>query len=354
MKKHMDFEPNCIPTAIGSFPSKEPDKITEKIFESLPDIPNWAQLPNLNFRENMYTQYSEGMPCIVIDENKGTIYFDTSGDIYEQLDIFYEKYVEKNIDYFGITKEFSAGFYAFEDYLKTRDFSSVKFLKGQVTGPISFGLTVTDENKRSALYNEELVDSIVKCCAMKAAWQIMRLKKFIQNIIIFIDEPYLSSFGSAFVNISHEQVINYVNEVTDIIHEYGGIAGIHCCGNTDWSILMDTKVDIINFDAYEYFKGIVLYPENLKNFFANGGVLAWGIVPTSEKIKNENIDTIFENFEKKISVLSEKGFDKNELLDKCLITPSCGMGTLSIDLSNKVLDILNKVSAKLRKKYYNT
>ena len=349
----MNFMPKCIATAIGSFPYKEPDKITVKIFETLLDIPNWAQLPNLNFRESMYIQYSEGMPCIVIDENKGTIYFDTSGDIYEKLDIFYEKYVEKDIDYFGITREFSSGFYAFENYLNNQDSGRIKFLKGQVTGPVSFGLTVTDENKRAALYNEGLVDSIVKCCAMKAAWQITRLKRFFQNIIIFIDEPYLSSFGSAFISISREQVIDYINEVTDTIHEYGGIAGVHCCGNTDWSILMDTRIDIINFDAYEYFQSLVLYPENLKKFFRNGGILAWGIVPTSGKIKDENTDTILENFENKIDVLSKKGFDKVEILDKCLITPSCGMGTLPINLSDKVLEILNNISTKLREKYYN-
>jgi len=349
----MNFTPKCIATTIGSFPYKEPDKITEKIFETLLDIPNWAQLPNLNFRESMYIQYSEGMPCIVIDENKGTIYFDTSGDIYEKLDIFYEKYVEKDIDYFGITREFSSGFYAFENYLNNQDLGRIKFLKGQVTGPVSFGLTVTDENKRAALYNEGLVDSIVKCCAMKAAWQITRLKRFFQNIIIFIDEPYLSSFGSAFISISREQVIDYINEVTDIIHEYGGIAGVHCCGNTDWSILMDTRVDIINFDAYEYFQGLVLYPEHLQKFFTNGGILAWGIVTTSGKINDENTDTILENFENKINVLSKKGFDKVEILDRCLITPSCGMGTLSINLSDKVLEILNNISTKLREKYYN-
>src|SRR3989339_1607429 len=200
----MDFVPKCMNTAIGSFPNKDPDEITLKIFEALPEIPNWAQLPNLNFKENMYAQYSESMPCIVTDESRGSIYFDTSGDIYEKLDVFYEKYVTKDINYFGITKEHSSGFYAFEKYLENNDLSRVKLLKGQITGPVSFGLTVTDENKRSALYNEGLVDSIVKCCAMKAVWQITKLKRFNKDVIIFIDEPYLSSFGSAFVNISRE------------------------------------------------------------------------------------------------------------------------------------------------------
>ena len=346
----MNFIPGCSPTAIGSFPFKEPEETVKRIFEKLPEIPVWPQLPNVNFKENMYIQYSEGMPCAVIDDKKELLYFDTTGDIFEKLEVFYEKYMEKDLDYFGISREYSSGFYAFEDYLENNDLSAVKYLKSHTTGPVSFGMTVTDENKRSAFYNESLVDAIVKCCAMKVAWQLERLKKFNKDMIMFIDEPYLSAFGSAFVNVSREQVINYLNEVAETIGEYGAAAGVHCCGNTDWSILMDSNIDIISFDAYDYFSSMVLYPDHLKKFYERGGALAWGIIPTSSKIENENTGSIVKNFEEKVSLLAGKGFEKSEILDKCLITPSCGMGSLSASLSDKVLEILHDVSAELRKR----
>ncbi|MFC1725107.1 hypothetical protein ACFL4T_05735 [candidate division KSB1 bacterium] len=346
----MNFIPECSPTAIGSFPFKEPETTVKKIFEKLPEIPVWPQLPNVNFRENMYIQYSEGMPCAVIDDKKELLYFETSGDIFEKLEVFYEKYMEKDLEYFRISPEYSSGFFAFENYLNSNDLSTVKYLKCHITGPVSFGMTVTDENKRSAFYNEALVDAIVKCCAMKAAWQLNRLKKFNKELIMFIDEPYLSAFGSAFVNVSREQVITYINEIVETIHEYGAAAGVHCCGNTDWSILMDSNIDIISFDAYDYFQSMTLYPDHLKKFFSRGGVLAWGIIPTSAKIENENTDSIIKNFEEKVALLSEKGFTKNEILDRCLITPSCGMGSLSAALSDKVLEILSAVSAELKRR----
>jgi methionine synthase II (cobalamin-independent) len=288
----------------------------------------------------------------VIDEEKERMFFDTTGDVSEKLDIFYEKYVTKDMDYFQISKDFSAGYHTFEHALKKEDLSNRQFLKGQITGPISFGLTVTDQDKKSILYNEELSDSIVKGCAMKALWQVTRLKNYLPNVIIFIDEPYLSSFGSAFINLTREQVIEYLNEVIEVIHEADGVAGIHCCGNTDWSILMDTNVDIINFDAYEYFQGMTLYPEKLKSYFARNGVLAWGVVPSTDKIKNEDSDSLLEFFEKEIDELAQKGFEKSELLDKCIISPSCGMGSLTVDLSNKILQTTSELSVKLREKYY--
>ncbi len=348
----MTFLPQCRTTTIGSYPYTDPDKIAGMIFEKITEIPNWAQLPNLNFRESMYIQYSENLPCIVLDSEKGRIYYDTTGDIYEKLDVFYEKYIDRDLEYFRIGKDFSAGFYAFEELLKKSDLSDLKYVKGQTTGPISFGLTVTDQDKKAILYNEGLSDSIVKSCAMKSAWQIDRLKKTYPNVIMFIDEPYLSSFGSAFINLTREQVIMMLDEMVDMIHEYGALAAVHCCGNTDWSILMDTKMDIINFDAYEFFQGMALYPDHLRRFFERDGILAWGQVPSSDKIKDVTLDDLYTMFEENIDKLCGKGFDKTELLDRCLLTPSCGMGSITTELCEKVLMTINCLSQKVREKYY--
>ena len=57
----------------------------------------------------------------------------------------------------------------------------------------------------------------------------------------------------------------------------GGVTGIHVCANTDWSMLLDSSLDIINFDAYVYMDSIGLYAESLAEFLDRGGYLAWGI-----------------------------------------------------------------------------
>ena len=84
--------------------------------------------------------------------------------------------------------------------------------------------------------------------------------------------------------VSRENIINYLNEVIDAIKLEGALSGIHCCGNTDWSLLTDTKVDIINFDAYEYSEKLALYSDSIESFIKRGGKIAWGIVPSSEKL----------------------------------------------------------------------
>ena len=87
---------------------------------------------------------------------------------------------------------------------------------------------------------------------MKARWQIKMLKRLNPNVIIFIDEPYLVSIGSRYVNIPAGDVIRSLDEVFSAIREEGALSGVHCCGNTDWPLLLKRGVDILNFDAYNF------------------------------------------------------------------------------------------------------
>jgi len=345
----VSFKPQCLATAIGSFPHTDPDAAVGFILSELRHVPVWPQLPNLGFRENMYVQYSENLPCVVFDDEHERIYFDTKGDVYSPLGTFLERVVSDDVDFFVITPSFSAGLPAFVNRMSKEKPETVRWVKGQVTGPISFGLTITDQDKRAILYHPELYEAVLKGCVMNARWQVRKLKKVHPEIILFIDEPYLSAFGSAFINIPREQVIANLAEVIEGIHCEGGLAGIHCCGNTDWSILMETPIDVINFDAYEYFQSITLYSTAIKGFFDRGGVLAWGIVPSGEAAETESCTSLRARFESGIDQLAAKGIDRDLLLERALITPSCGMGGRSPDLTEKIIRLTSELSMEIRR-----
>lgn len=344
------FDPKCMATAIGSFPHTDPETACDIILRSMPEIPIWPQLPNTDFREQMEIQYSEGMPCAVVDEAGRRIYFDTGGDITGDLERFYENFLSGNLDYFKISPAFSRGIYHMEEKLSTIDRSSIRYLKSQVTGPVTFGLNRVDENKRSIYYNDIFRDVVVKCIVMKARWLLDRFRPFGFEQICFVDEPIFSAFGSStYLSVQRSDVVRCLGEVIDAIHEEGAVAGSHCCGNTEWTILIDAGVDIINFDAYEYGETIGYYPDEVNEFLNGGGVLAWGIIPTSEKINDETPESIVKRLERLIGNLAGKGIDKNVLWDRCLITPSCGTGSRSVELSDKTFHRLSEVSRLLRR-----
>jgi hypothetical protein len=340
-------------------PYNDPDYAAQVSLKSM-DAPIWPQLGAFGLKEQMEIQYSEGIPCAVIDEAKGRMYFETSTDHSEELAEFYGTY-EAAMDpdsgngdcsAMAISEEFSKGIYALERALK-KEGKKRPWLKVQTTGPCSFALTITDENKRAIYYNEEFRDVIVKAIAMKCRWQIQMFKKYAENIICFIDEPILSAFGSStYVSVQRPDVVQHLEEVIAAVHADGGYTGIHCCGNTEWSILMDAGVDMVNFDAFEFGETISLYGPNVKEHLAKGRMLAWGIVPTSKKVMDQTVDSLEEVLERNIEKLAGvSGVDKKVIAEQAVLTPSCGTGSLSIEEANKVFELLPKISARMKSKY---
>ena len=330
-------------TTVGSWSYKNFNKTIDLILENFKDLPAWPQLPKTSFYENMYVQYCEGLPCIKIDSENEKIYFDTTQDILQPIQQVYENYLTENYEYFKISEKYAKGLYNFKKKIEKK--GKLPIVKGQTLGPVSLGLTLTDENKRLILYNDQMADAIVKTCVCKAVWQAKFLQEIAEQVVIFIDEPYLVSFGSAYVNITREQIITMLNEVIDKLHELNVITGVHCCGSTDWSILMDTNVDIINFDAYEYADSLMLYSEKINAFLRKNKYLAWGIIPTSEdKIFSETPESLYEKLRAKQDELTSKGVDKNNILNKTIITPACGTGSLSEKAADRVIELLKEVS----------
>jgi len=353
----MNFQPKCTATAVGSMPQGDPETALKVIFASIPTAPAWPQLPKRNLREQMEIQYSEGLPRIVIDEEKQRMFFDTSGDYSEELAAFYEGYMasEEAGDHSAgaISANFAAGIPVFEESLKSAG-KAFPIVKGQTTGPISFALTITDENKRAIFYNEEFVDTVVKGLAMKSRWQVQKFKPYAENVICCIDEPILAGFGSStYVSVQRDDVVAKLNEVVEAIRAEGGIPAIHCCGNTEWSIPVDAGADIVNFDAFEFGETVSLYPEHMKRHLVeNKGALAWGVVPTNAKVREQTVDTLVEHFERVTDTLSKKaGIDKQVIAEQALITPSCGTGSMQVADAERVFELLGETSAALKEKY---
>jgi len=346
----MNFTPNFLTTLIGSVPYQDTAKTCQRIAEEI-DVPIWPQMVKLNFRENMYTQYGAALPAIVIDDENEKITFDTREDITPALETFYTPFLEENLDYFGLPHKHAEGLYTMLEQLSE---TSGDWVKGQVTGPISMGLTVTDQDLRASLYNEMLADALVKNAAMNARWQIRQLKKVRPNVIIFVDEPYMASFGSAYISLSREQVIVMLDEVFEAIHAEGGLAGVHCCANTDWSVLLDTQVDILNLDAYGYSENLALYPAELREFLDRGGVVAWGIVPNNEEIDSVTPQGLAEKLHEGIALICEKAAARGvtitpeEFASRSLITPACGLGPTTPEIADKVLPVLIETGKILR------
>ncbi len=333
-------------TGVGSLPLTSPSEACNLILDNLCDIPFWPQLSNLSFRENMYAQFVYPLPGAVIDEKEKRVFVNTR-DEPEGLEEYLSRIIEEDVDSFQYSKDYFAGLY---EILKMHDrLNDILMFKGQITGPISLGFQVTDEERKPIYYNDTYRDLIIKTLKIMGRWQERTLKKLSDRIMMFIDEPYLSMIGSAFVSLSKEKTIEHINEVLSGIE---GTKAIHCCANTDWSIVLSCDIDVLSFDAFGYSDSILLYPEEVMGFIKRGGTLAWGIVPTSEEnMEGQSVASLTERLEGNMRALEDKGISFESILESSLITPSCGLGPATSEYANRAFSVLKQVSERIREKY---
>lgn len=325
----------------GSLPHTDPDAACRLMLDTQ-DIPTWPQLPRRTFLENMYVQFSERFPGVVLANER--IYVDRDLDLDPQLEQLYIAYLANDVEYGRIGREYAAGLY----HLLSLDLGRPRAIKGQVTGPVSWGLTVVDQNRRPVLYDDVLAEAVAKHLRLKASWMERELKKLAPTTLLMVDEPYMSSFGSAYISLSPQQAVTLIEEVLAGIE---GMKGVHCCGNTDWSLVLSTSIDVLSFDAYEHADSLALYPEDIQAFVNRGGMLAWGIVPASEKVFDETVDGLVSRLESALDALVEKGLHRDDLLPAAMITPSCGCGSLRIETAERVLRLTAEVGTALRERY---
>lgn len=355
----MNCKTGFLVTGVGSMPFDDPAYAVDIALANMPEAPFWPQLPKLGINEQMEVQFTEGMPRAVIDRAKNRLYFDTSGDYVDELAEFYENYAAAmdpdegtgDCSALSISRDFSAGIYMLESRLAQAG-KKFPFVKVQTTGPCTFSLSGVDENKRSLYYNEEFRDMVVKALAMKCRWQIQKFRPYADNIICFIDEPILSAFGSStYVSVKREDVVALLAEMVDAVHSDGAVAGIHCCGNTEWSIPIDAGMDIINFDAFQYGETIAMYPDAVRHHMERGGMLAWGIVPTSKAIREQTAQGLADLLESRMDHLASKGIDRRSITEQSLITPSCGTGSLEPEDAEKVFGTAAELSRIMKARY---
>ena len=346
------FTANCLPLLIGSLPVRDHAEATRLILRATPEIPIWPQLP-VHKEEGMLLQFLPGFPGRT--EKGGKVFINTAyAEFDDELLAFYEEYMavtEGGADLessrFTLTPQTAEGFFTFLG--QTVRLEPIA-LKGQITGPVTFCTALTDENGRAIFYNDQLRDAAVKMLALKARWQIRKMAEVCETTIMFFDEPGLAGFGSsAFITIGPQEIKDCLNEVFAAVHAEKGLTGVHVCANTEWPVIFDTNVDIISCDTYSYFDKFLLYPEHMLRFFNKGGILASGIIPTiPEFLDRETAGTLTSRWLEQKTQLQKIGIAEERIFAQTLITPSCGTGSISCEYAQRVLDLTQAVSKKVR------
>jgi hypothetical protein len=338
----MPIPGNLLTTAMAVMPHTDADQALEKALSL--DIPFWPQLPRLSYYEDMYVQASEHFPGILLDIEKQTLAFSMdkfAAELEEILAHFDEP------EYFDISTAYSAVYHQF----LAMDLADRPAIRGQLEGPISFGLNVLDQDRRPILFDDTIRPFLFEFMAKRLNAQLNRLKQLNPNAFMFIDEPGLQFLFSA---LSGYDSATASKDMEPFISMLQRPCGIHLCGNPDWDFLLNLDLDILSMDIYLNAEIFSSYAGSIKKFLDKGGALAWGIVPTNlEPFDKEGIDSLESRLESLWAILAKKGIDKNFLLSRSLISPAtcCLVNPDGEKTVDKAFDLVRQLSQRLRTKY---
>lgn len=343
-------------TGIGSLPHTGAEAALRLIFTHFPDAPHWPQLPACGREEGFVHQSLYALEKMELLQTKGSPLFfcDLEDDWPAKLERFYNlclqaaSGVEEALRFFAFPKGGADGFYSFlEKQPLPVDSAPPRYIKGQISGPLSLGLQLTGGDHTAAFYHPELREIITRNLCLLARWQVRALKRFSCPVLIFIDEPALLSYGqSTYVSLSREHIQDSLREVIHAIAAEGAYAGVHCCSGVDWSILFELPLHVVNFDAYSYFPSLLVYSEELQAFLQRGGCLGWGLVPTAPGIETEDSERLQQIFVRDIERLCKKRVAGELLREQYMLTPSCGAAALTVSQAEKVY----RLTAELRQR----
>ncbi|MBN1166823.1 MAG: hypothetical protein JXA44_06790 [Methanospirillaceae archaeon] len=333
--------PHSASSGVGSLPHTDPKEACDLVLAFQPEYPTAPTLPARTPYEAIITRDAEYLPGGVLKGN--SLHLDRSIDFSLAMEQIYLDFMEGNYENHAPSHEGYAGGY---HELAGRDLSGVVCTKVQVTGPVTFGLTITDGDRRPIAYDAQYFDMLSKMLALRARWYESLIGKTgTPDTLVIIDEPYFAALGSSVMQVDNGMVEASFEDFSSLIQ--GGI-GFHCCSNTDWGFLISLGPSCISFDAYAYATEFLLYKDDIVSYLEQGGVVAWGIVPAEvDKFEKESTSSLFERYLAIRTALSE--YIPVDLFDaQAMITPSCGLRLADVSSSVAITKTVAEITGMVR------
>jgi hypothetical protein len=337
--------PKFTATAMGAVPYKSVDRAVRTMFDHFPTA------PCLPVTTRSIRWMLEGIPCLVIDREKRTMCMACTQDLEHEMLEFYDQYEKGNLEYFGTSRQTAPFLYGMIDWIHSNSPEGMKWVLFHIGGAALLGDVIKQANGIPIFHDDTLRDVIIKAVNMKTRWLMQKLRNEMPGAQII---PDLSE--TTLVNFTSAQGTGLRNDVVGAIN--AGFEGldcptfIHCCANIDWSLLTDSTVDIINFDAYQYAEKASLYAREFKNFIGRGGMIAWGIVPViADLLEGETVDSLVDRLQRSIAYFVRGGIDEEKLASASWVLPCCETILLTEEQSDRVFEMTVKISRVMRERY---
>ncbi len=341
----LPFQPACLPLALGALPHRSAAQALDIARRYAGTLLAWPQLPQRSFREQCLVQSMIGFPGLVVDAAALRVYVDRN-EAERRIDSLWLAYLEHTITYAALSADDAAGL---AEMARIGGWRDLRAVKGQILGPISAALQLTDEREQPLIYDDMLFDAIAQLLRLRVAWQELRLSEIAPVTIICIDEPLLEAVDSPFFPHDWNRI---AGQIDDVLAGINGCRALYTRGDVDLNRLMHTSVELLIAESAAYRRLCESGCENLIAFLERGGMVGIGIVPSDpEQLKMASVDSLFAAFASLLDDLTSQGVARDHVLQQTILSPAQSLGYLDNASAERALQLLAGVSQRIREEY---
>lgn len=349
----LSFRPACLPVAQSGLPYTHASQALSFLRHQLSTLITWPHLPQRGLRDQMYVQTAIGYPGLIINEQTQQVFVDLTQAEYG-LDALALAYLQNDMQ---------AGAYAWEDAVglsallrSPAQLKGYKAIVSHLVGPISLGLQLTDDQQRPILEMPVLREALVQHLSLRVAWLTERLSHLVDDVIICLDEPYLSVLGTSGCSLEWDEGIALLEQVLSSTSGCRGLilsqVGQHTQARSlspGWSDVLDTSMEWLVFNVYDQGDELVAVAERLPTFLEQHGTLVWGLIPAQPTaLAHETYETLLARFDCILDSLTARGLSRQHILLASLISTSDHLSYLSEETAEYALRLCTDVSTRLR------
>lgn len=316
--------PIGVDTAVGSLPHDDIDAAVAFALGKQRRLPAAPSLPRRTPLESMVPQAAWGVPGVVVGPD-GTLEV-----VPDELD------PAAPLGDPGLAGEPFATLRAFLDAVADR----TDPVKLQLTGPVTLGLAL-----HAAGAEADLAFAVAGSAVRQRAAALLDLaarRAPRAPRVVFLDEPGLTGLGHPDFPVAADHAVDLVSSALATL-ERGALTGLHCCGETDWNLVMTAGPRILSAPVDG---GLHRAAGSLARFLEDGGWVAWGAVPTDGPV-GASAGRLFRQLSTSWCELVRAGCDPVQLRSQALVTPACGLATHGTTQTERVYGLTRQVAARL-------
>lgn len=313
------------PTSVGSLPHLDRDAAIDFVLDRTPELPAAPTCPAIDRREQMIPQAAWGIAGVHVADN-GTITIpdptavDPSAPLGDR---------DLSGPPFATWRRFLQRVAGWDGPIKL-----------QVTGPITLGLMLVQAGLPSTVAFR-VAGRATSTRARDLLDLADRQAPGVPRLLVF-DEPGLVGGLRPELPLAADEVIDLLSGALASA-EGRAVTGVHCCGATDWRVVLQAGPDLLSLPVGADVSGSV---GALSTFLERGGWVAWGAVVTDGPL-GEHPSRSWRQLSAQWCELVQQGCDPVLLRRQALVTPVCGLALHDEAQADHVFAITRRLAEKI-------